>query len=417
MIQAVTVLLVAAGGIAWFSMRGNSGRPDETSGAESGTSLRTKAEQRASAGLDRDRRRQEAIADAAQMRYEQLLEIYPDMRPEFRDVPDAANGFLQFLLLAESKEVPELPREIDDMFFDKAPWDPVKFEAWLAENKDQLDEIVRIAELPEQSAKGIDFDRFCNGARLTTAYGKILNGSALLAFGKGDQASALRYAKAAIRLGDHLTGVEAPSMLGKVIAQGYRGSLRDLFANSMLPALSNDPQALQTWREVLFQKQDTAADYGQLLTGEWNNLIRANVLPAMLGAENSQPGAPSFDVPDPDAYFQQYTEATRRLAASFAKAGPGRIDLSQSDLEFPESGIDAKTLHVLQETGKMYRGLFKAFGIRTTKEAMISAAIAIQLGEDAGVDPVSGNPFQWDATSRTLTSPAGMGDPDSIQLR
>ncbi|RYD47295.1 MAG: hypothetical protein EOP85_05755 [Verrucomicrobiaceae bacterium] len=417
--QRLTVpLLLAAGIVVFYLLRPDADGGGETDDNGSGSeSIRFRTGERTAGGEAEKERRKQAISEAADRWHEELLEIYPDMRPEFRDVADADNGFLQFLLLAESKEMTELPKEIEVMFWEEAPWDAGKFAAWQAEHREGLVKLLKIAELPDRSTKGIDFGRFAKGARLTPTFGNVLAGSALLAFEQGDEAAALRYSRAAIRLSNHLTGVEAPSVLGKVIAQGYDCRIRDMFRDSILPSLSDDASSLQAWREAIFPPRDAAADYRLLLKGEWNCFIRSQILPALLGEHSSEPEAPSFDIADNNAYFQHYTQAVRDLAAGFSNSGPGRLDLAQSELQFPSSVIAAQTLLMLNETSASYRGIFSSLGKRVTEDALISAAIAIRLGESPGVDPVSGQPFLWDATTRTLKTPPESRDPLSLTLK
>ncbi|MES2437500.1 MAG: hypothetical protein V4584_00445 [Verrucomicrobiota bacterium] len=222
MLRAIAIpFLLAAIGVIWHFARPSVALKRGSDEPETVASSRTKTADRAASDPTRDRRRQESIALASQKWYEELLEKYPQMKPTFRDVPDEKNGFLQFLLLAESLKAPKLSEELFDILRGRSPWDSGKFRAWLEENKDYRDQILRIAELPDQSIKGLDLGRLFSCSRSCTEFGIILSGSAHLAFEEGDREAALRYARASISLGGHLTDIEAPSMLGAVIAAGY----------------------------------------------------------------------------------------------------------------------------------------------------------------------------------------------------
>jgi hypothetical protein len=414
---AIPAILLLAIAII-LTMIGMPGNPDSTARAEVSPSLaKPRSADRPAADPDRERRRRESISLAAQKWYEELLEKFPEMKPAFRDVPDHRNGFLHLLLLAESLKEPKLTPELDDMLRGGTPWDSRKFKQWLAENRDYRDQIAQIAELPDHSIKGLDLNRISNVGRQASEFGNILSASACLAFEEGDRETALRYARDVISLGNHLTDVEIPSMLAAVIAAGYQSHLRDVFVERIMPALSSDPESLASWHDALFQKEEYASEYSRFISGEWNVTMRTNILPALLGENVPPPGEKSFQIPDADAFFEQYTAANHKLAASFSNSGPGRFDLSQGELDFSGSGLDPKTLGMLHEKAFNYPGLFQAFGVQVTREAMISAVIAIQTGEEPPVDPVSGKPFQWDAQSRTISTPEGVKGPDSIELR
>jgi hypothetical protein len=415
--MAVSLLLAAIGVGLWFTR--SPAVPGTASEAPAtGISSRTKASERSAPDPARDRRRQEAISMAAQQWYEELLVKYPQMQPTYRDVPDGQNGFLQFLLFAESQKEPKLPDDLNAMRMGDSPWNPGKLKQWLAENKDYFDQILHLAELPEHSIKGLDFGRLANErGRFGSEFGYILTSAARSAFEEGDQESALRYGKAAISLSNHFTDIEVPSMLGAVIAEGIRASARDSFLDNILPGLANDPQALASWREALFRKEGPASEVARVLSGEWNVMMREYILPAQLGKHPATPGEISFQVPDSEAFFDCYTAATEKLTASLLSSGPDRYNLTQSELEFPESGIDPQTLQMLRDAGLLYRGIFNALGVNITNAAMISAAVAVQIGEEPGIDPVSGKPFQWDPKSRTLSCPEGVDGHDPIKLR
>jgi hypothetical protein len=418
-IQAIIIIfLLAAIGVSWYFTRLQACSRRALEELAAGSPSLTRTSERSAPDPAQDRRRQESISLAAQKWYEEVLVKYPQMKPEYRDVPDEQNGSLQFLLLEESLKEPKLPEDLNAMRMGDSPWTPEKLKAWLAENKEYFDQILHLAELPDRSIKGLDFNRLAAGrGRFSSEFGYLLSSSARLAFEDGDRESALRYSKAAINLSNHFTDIEVPSLLGKVMAEGIRASVRDSFLEGILPGLAGDPQALSAWREALFRNEGPATEAARVLSGEWNVMMRVNILPTLLGSNFSFLGTESFQIPDADAFFDCYTEATEHLAASLLSSGPDRYDLSHGELEFPDSGFDPQTLRMLRDLGSAYRNIFPALGITATNTAMISAAVAVQLGEEPGIDPVSGKPFQWDPKSRTLFPPEGVEGHDPIKVR
>lgn len=412
------ILTLVSIAVSWYFNRSQVEQSSVSGEASTITHPRTKTAERAAPDTTQKRRRHESISLAAQKWYEELLEKYPQMKPTFRDVADEQNGFLQFLLFAESLKAPRLPENLNNMFRDVSTWDASKFKEWLADNKDYCDQIVYIAELPAQSAKGIDFGRVFHGcANISSECGNILSASSRLAFEAGDLESALRYSKASINLSNHFANIEVPSMLGGVIAETIRMKTQDSFVENILPGLANNPQALASWREALFQREGYASEFHRLLSGEWNVSIRTSILPALLGEDPTPLGEVSLQIPDLHAFFDAYTSANQKLASSFSDLGQDRLIISHRELEFAESGIDPKALKVLKDAASSYQGVLRAWGAQATRTAMISAALAVQLGEVPPVDPVSGKPFGWDPNSRTLSPPDGVDGFDPIKLR
>ncbi len=412
---AVCLLLVAVGLFWYFSQAGTQRGAKELATI---SPSRTKAAERSAPDPTQERRRSETRSLAVQKWYEKLLEKYPEMKPEFRDVPDEQNGFLQFLLLAESLKEPKLPEELRAMLRGDSTWEPAKFKAWVAENKDYCDRILHIAELSNQSIKGLDFGRLAQGrsSQFGSEFGYILNSSARLAFEEGDQESALRYGKASISLSGHFTDIEVPSILTEVIAEGVRSVARESFVENTLPNLSNNPQALAAWHEALFRNEKPAHEYARVLAGEWNTMARAYVIPILFG-DLSPTNGESVAAFDNDAFFEHYTAATKALASNLSNLGPDRLDLSKSDYEFPDSGIDTPTLQMLQGIAFQSQNIFNGLGAHVSRTAMASAAIAILIGKEPTIDPLSGKPFLWDPVSRTLSAPEGVDGLDPIKLR
>lgn len=346
------------------------------------STTKSRAADRALSDPDRERRRKGSIALAAQKWYEELLEKYPRMKPVYRDVPDDRNGYLQLLLLAESVKEPLLPEELVSMLQGDVAWDSGKFREWLSKNQDSFDRILRAAELPDQSARGITLDRLINGpSRVTTEFSRILLGSARLAFESGDQEGALRYMNASGRIGDHLVDIEVPSMLNEVISTGIRARARDSFYEHFLPALAGDPQTLRNWQDAVFRNENPASEYARVMTGEWNMTVRSLLLPAFLGdysiVEKKLP------VGDVAGLLDSYTRSIQKSADGILQLGSDRFDVSNATLEFPA--------HPNSEAGDgnfsagsilfSIRGMTEALGSVVTANAMNSAAISILLGE------------------------------------
>lgn len=415
----MVMLLIAAVVIAMLQKVRDPGSSAGGNGAA--PSIGTRSSDRSTEDLVREGRRKESISLAAQKWYEELLEKYPEMKPVYRDVPDEKNGYLQFILLAESVEKPMVPIDWVNMAFQgDAGWDAAKFKAWLAGNQNYFDEILRIAELPDRSAKGIDLGRFVNGpCRLGGEFSGILLASARVAFESGDQEAALRYMKASGGIGDHLVDIEVPSMLGEIVSTNIREHGFKIFRENFLPALANDPDALGRWNQVMFRDEQPAAGYARAMLGEWHTEIRTFLLPTLLGDQSVEKVLPIRDV---TGIIDSYTQAIRRTAGGVFHSGDGRFDVPQATQAFPPSaGLEGKFFDKPGRTTAedllfAKRRMAEAFGMNATQTAMNSAAISILLGEEPTVDPVSGEAFAWNAETRTLSAPGKEDVVDSIVL-
>lgn len=403
-------------GMAWIVTRENS---DTTRGGEaiSTAPANTRTSDRPAPPDDEElRRRQQSISLAAEKWYQQLLEKYPDMKPVFRDVPDEQNGYLQFILFANALKEPRLPEELSEMLNGQSPWDAGKFKSWLAKNQDYADQILRIAELPGHSTKGIELKQFNALRRLPKEFGAILLSSARLAFENGDSDSALRHMRASLQLSNHFVDIEAPSLLGKVVAEQIRIIARDSFYENILPSISGNPEALSAW-EVAFSHKETSADeYARVLNGEWNLYMRHILLPAFLGEPVF--GKEKLTINDPDSFIDAYTATLRKASADISALGPDRYNIAGAGAAYDTSnaGLTPASTQMLEKIFLGAAGLAEAFGHNVTRMTMNSAALAVLQGKELPRDPVSGDPFQWDPKNRLLSPPAGTQGLDPIKV-
>jgi hypothetical protein len=359
------------------------------------------------------RRRSLAISKAAQKWYEEVLEKYPDLAPKFRDVPDEQNGYLQFLQMADSLKESRLPDHLTAMLNGNSEWNAAVLRQWLDENRAYVDQVLKVAELPDQSTKGIDYLRFPGTARLAVSeFVGLLSGCARLAFESGDTDAALRYCRAGMNMGSHFIDIEVPTMLHEAAATIIRGRMNRVFYEHVLPGLSDEE--IRAWRDALAVGEAPSSEYGRALIGEWNYNLRSFVLPALLGG--SSPTEGKFQMPDIDAFIDVYAMMTRKSASGLGDASPGRLDLTMNGLSFAESELSSEAIDGLQSASSGLRSFFEALGAESTRKAMSDAAIAIKLGEEPPVDPVSGLPFVWDSENRVLSAPPGREGMESVKV-
>lgn len=375
--------------------------------------VRFKSSDRATQDAELEHRRN--ISDAAQKWYEQLLAKYPCLHPDFREVVDEQNGFLQFLLLAESIGKPQLPSDLRAMLDGESPWESDKFKKWISENQSYFEQILHIAELPDQSIRGIDYLRFnSQTGRLASEFSAILRSSAKVAFDAGNRDQALRYYEAAHGLARHLIDVEVTSMFNEVVSSVLRESIEASFRRDILPTLATDQEALRTWRETLFFEEGPCSEFSRVLEGEWNASVRNIILPAVL--RRSAPFDAQIEEPDIEAFVDAYASMVDRASGAMMRSSWGRLKLPVDEFTIPDSGLSDESQDLLQGLVSGYQQFLRSAGQRATRHAMNDAIISILLGERPMEDPVSGNPFRWDPATRTLSSPEGIDDPVSIKM-
>jgi hypothetical protein len=348
------------------------------------------------------------------------LEKYPRMKPEFRDVPDEQNGFLQIILLSESLKGRLLPDDLRACLQGESAWDGQAFKAWLGENQEVFDKILCTAELPDHSVKGLALDRLASGSnRPISDFGLILHSAARLAFESEDRVTALRYMKASTALADHLVEIESPTMLGEVLSLGIRLDVRDSFWENFLPGLASDPETLRQWKEAVFTDRSPAEDYSRVMIGEWNSIMRNSYLPALLGdpaAGGPFPGQGAFHVKNVEGFLDACATLFLTPADGILDLGSDRFNLVNAGFEAPDSALDPGSSELIANTISVFRLIPQSLAIQVTRTAKHAAAISILLGETPPVDPVSGKPFLWDPDSRLLSAPEGIPGQDPLQV-
>ncbi len=402
---AIVLLVLAACLAVWHFTRDSGDGRESTAEAARRRVAPARAETRPPLDAEQERRRKASMAAAAEKWYQELLEQHPYFKPNFREVPDGENGYLQLLLFAD-KHAP-LPDELKMMFRGEEPWDAAKLDAWMAANPDYLADILEVARLQDRSTKGIDYLQFAKGgiaAKLSEA-ALVLRASARVAMEAGDMATAQNYYWNSRSLGHHVIGIEVPSLLHEVVYAGMRSGERKDFQRDILPLLAGNPEALAEWRKTLSRVEPVGSEIARAYIGEWNTAIRSFAIPALLG-DTSQVGE-GFQLPDVDKFVEALSAMVEGTTRDIGKSVPGRLDLPADPFPLAEDGLSKESKDHLGEMARGYRSLLQAMTHQVTADAMGMAAVQIMLGEEPNFDPVSKLPFKWNAESRVLSLPEG----------
>lgn len=373
-------------------------------------------------GLSRSVRHQRAVRLAADGWYRELLEAYPAFEVDYREVEDKSNGFLQYLNLSEGLRVDPsigdpsspLPGDLTDMLRGgDEEWEPEELAAWMANNQTQFRRILEVAELPDRSIRWVDTERYYFlGTRLPAQFAALLLGGARLAHDSGDHATALRHYRATMNLADHFDRVEIPSFLAKTIAVRIRRRALVSFHREILPGLPDDPGLLATWREALQHRDEIATEIPRMLTAEWHLTLRHIILPALLSGQTPVEGGSglTMKIDDQAAFLKAYSDWVERACAD-PRAASG-VGMPQ----WPD-GLSQEARRALDNLHVDARAWIRGMTALNTLAAMNEALIALRLRQDLPLDPTSGEPFDWNAETRTLSPPPGNGLVEPIALR
>ncbi|WP_035612869.1 hypothetical protein [Haloferula sp. BvORR071] len=367
----------------------------QNSGRETGKSTDRHAETK----LDR-----KAIDEAAERWYQELLAKHPEFRIEYRTVPDEQNGYLQWIgflqKLGTKGELPDF-QEIREALGPSDKIDIALIEKWIAAHPDLLVEVLRIAELPDRSTKGIapgQLFKFYSGD-----FQLLLAAHARLAAAQGDPAAALRSHAAAFNLAGHVDGVEGADMLHSVTAASIRGRVVAELYEYLLPKISADPALLAEARNLL-AGAGLGASASQIAIGEWNSATRNFLIPALLG--DTEAKLQVIPVTNMQAFLDAYTAGMKEMAAYFnTPAFHGNAAIPQAAALDLLSGQDHNALQTILD---FYTGPIEAVRLQQADFVRHQAAMAILGGEEPPLELLTGEPFVWDPVTRQLSFPADM---------
>ena len=367
------------------------------------SSLRTRTRTDKELISSADRRRAKDLA--VQKIHKDLLERYPEFKIQYRDVPDELNGYLQLIKFAANHSDEILPDNLSHMLKSGESWDGEQVAAWLSKHPDFMEEIFRIAELPDRSMKDAEPDReqrLSNSARNMIAQGGyLLAAKSRLLFEAGDHESALRYMRGALGICDHLTQIEAPSVLHRIYATHLQRTTLTNFSTSFLPKLEGDPVALRKWRDAIYPPKDIQSEFYRTIVGEWNFLM-GTYLPRML---EDYPGYTDegFDSRDPvlDDLTQMYQVA---LTNSKGQSGNG-VNISFPDVNDRSLAITPTGRDFLKKNNSGLKSIFEQLRDNETSYTMEAAAISGSIGDEMPIDPVSGLSFRWDDENQKVLPP------------
>jgi len=342
--------------------------------------------------------------------YALISGLHPEFDVTWKGVSDDRNGFLkwqEFETRLGGKL--DLPKELQDLNYQTTPRDQSKLADELEKHLGLLDDIRTIGLLPDQSAKGIRLrDWGMTGASVPTRACALLCLQAESYAAKGAREAALEDLRAAMGIASHFDKIETPSLLQETIAILIRLNVQDVFLKHILPVLEIPPHELGEWEKVVAPPAASPKDFGILLRGEWHVSLRYLMLPQMIRGDDPH------EAPDPERFIEGWTAEFKQridvcdsstlsnLEARFAAVPPVTTSMSKQSRAL----LDVSLIGNRSWVG----GWIRAQVI----QARTAAVFAHLEGKPLPMEPLTGLPFVWDASAKTLSPPA---DPRLVDLK
>jgi hypothetical protein len=357
-----------------------------------------------------DQMKVQMIEQHADSLHQQLLKRYPELAVEMRHVAPERNGFLKFLELKErcrktlepfSSELPVPMPESLKKFLKGEAWNSVAARSWLESQREFIDEVRNIGLLPERSIAGIDLDRwYFVQQQFARDCADALLLDARLAAEEGDVERALASVQAAVGLADHIGEVETPSLMATTAQTFIRLSVQKQALSKIMPHLPPGRIDVSAWQAAVDPQPQTPADFARSMTGEWHVWSRFYLLPSVADVED-----PRYP-PDPEALLDAYS-GTFLENVSLHQGQPlsklPQIEIPGGQPEFSHlSRQSRETIAMLWIGSRAWRNSWER---KQAATAMTQAAFAIMQGQAVPNDPVHGQPYRWDETTRELAPP------------
>lgn len=341
--------------------------------------------------------------------HQRVLERYPELAVELKEVAPEDNGFLQWLelieRLKEEQENPhpkiiDLPSDLRKMVQGKEAWDPATAKAWLDQERALLDEIRAIGLLPDQSTAGIDVHRWVDTLSSSAMHAvDALLLDARLAADSGNVQHAMESVQAASGLSRHIGAIESPALLNSLINSSQQVRIQNYTFTELLPLVPPgqfDPAAWQTSVNPQTSPPSIIAD---MLRGEWNALTQEYLFPVLVDAQ--EPNYP----PDPDALIDVHTSYIADLVNSYDNPDMSGWENTPADLIPDTSHLSRHSREIIEQLTIGMQGVGRNMRKGQIHSSMTQAAFAIMQGQPIPPDPIHGLPYQWDPATRQLSTP------------
>ncbi len=376
------------------------------------------------------------IPGIPESRIADFLNRHPELRPEWREVLPEENGYLLLKEFVESEAASRmaLADELSEMLSDEEKWDQNAAQEHVGKYHQELNELRRIALLPQRSAQGKSAGKLID-ARQYKRMSDMLLLSYLQHLHANQWAEAYTDFSSLYGFAAHMDRHEVPNLLEKTIGILVRLAPHEALCESLTKAPADTDWS--PWIRVL----ENEPSYGRQMEAVWRGEIWSGVHLIQTGVIEENGNNPIWDF---TAFEDAY--AARMLVYAKAFANAGRLtdldalekldDLKKldADLARQESSLSkaARTMldKVQDGASSWCRGAIRAearynltlaalqlLQSEHNEEGPITSTDDIRLGSLAS-DPSNGMPFVFDPAARTLSVAAGsaLQDEQPVQL-
>ena len=357
------------------------------------------------------------VRQEARVMKERMLAEFPALRVEKHPVPDDQNGFLMLFQLDDfiKNLNPPLSEEFRQLLNGTTPWDADAARRFLAEQRDLVEWIEKIAALETRSVENLpaSYDGFI-GARSGKIASDILLLKARLAAEAGDEQGTLRAISAVTNLAAHYQKIESPSFWSATINIVIDMKIKKTALKTILPALGKDAD-LSFWKSTFATTSYTASDLARIMRGEWNTSSDYLAFPLFIADERKR------NLSDAEAVARTYSSWFNAWVTTLPTLSLSQIESFSPHVKTSHLSSGGRTyIEVLQMSRESWlKGHIRAAVISSQQQAALDLLMLERDGVTLGAadaarithDPMTGLPFVFDPAKRELLAP-----PDSARL-
>ena len=348
---------------------------------------------------------------------DRMLADFPALRVERHPMVDDQNAFLMlFELDGFIKNLdPPFSEEFRQLLNGTTPWDANAARHFLAEQRNLVERIEKIAALETRSSE--DLPASYNGfisARPGKIASDILILKARLAAEAGDGQGTLRAISAASNIGAHYQKIESPSLLSATIRTMIDLGMKKTATQILLPALGKNVD-LSLWKSAFATTSYTPSDLAHVIRGEWNTSSDHLVFPLLIADERKR------NLPDAEAVAHAYSSSFNAWVTTIPTLSFAQIDSFSPNIETSQLSSEGRKYVEVLQIGResWFKGYIRAAVISSQQQAALDLLILEQDGVTLGAadaarvthDPTTGLPFVFNPAKRELLAPS-----DSVEL-
>ncbi len=344
---------------------------------------------------------------------QKLLAEFPGLAAEAKPVPAELNGFLALHKFTGYPlgTGPRVGPKLAHLLAGKVEWNAEAVKAALDENPAEVAKAEEIAAMPNHSCSGMpgDYNGFIS-ARAGKFCADVLLLKARLAAEAKDEAEALRLVGAARNLTRHYREIEQPCLLAETVAMLLDLSVTECVFEHLLPQLGAQADLVK-WKQALVTRGYTPADFAEVMRGEWNASTEYYLIPYIIkqapadGEKLLRIHAGNYETLVKTLPTMSWQEFLHQPCGSLGEGFNFLSDESREIAKVISVGCNAWT-----------KGYVRAASKLATHQAALDLMLLEKAGENLDpttvekivVEPVSGQRFTYEPTSRTLSPPEGM---------